>query len=187
MKTWQIAVAAALVLIAGTLGTLYYVAGTPHYSLYLVRKAVESGDRQTFFAHFDVQKVVSNAIQRELKGLLPAGPGIVSQKATDLLIPASERIIRERLDERLAEPSQIKQMTMSLDGVEYSGNVAFVSLRDTTDGSTTMMMMERMPNRHWKVVDVDLVHANVPFSLNEVRERAEELVGPRLPTIKRPT
>jgi hypothetical protein len=186
MKTWQIAVAAAVVLIAGTLGTLYYVAGTPHYSLYLVRKAVQSGDRATFFAHFDVQKVVSNAIQRELKGLLPAGPGIVSQKATDMLIPASERIIRERVDERLGDPSQIKQMTMSIDGVEYSGNVAFVTLRDTADGSTTMLMMERMPNRHWKVIDVDLERASIPFSLDEVRERAEELVGPKLPAVKRP-
>ena len=187
MKTWHLAVAAAVVLAAGTLGALYYVAGTPQYSLYLVRKAVQSGDRPTFYAHFDVQKVVSNAIQRELKGLLPMGPGIVSQKATEMLIPVSERLIRERLDERLADPSQIKQMTMSLDGIEYTGNVAFVTLRDDADGSTTMLMMEQMPNRHWKVIDVDLVRANVPYSLEEVREKAEELSGPKLPQTRRPT
>jgi hypothetical protein len=187
MKNWQIIAAVVLVLISGTLGTLYYVAGTPHYSLYLVRNAVRGGDRATFYQHFDVKKVVSNAIQRELKGIVPAGPGIVSKKANEILIPAAETIISERLEERLADPSKIKQMSMSLEGVEYSGSVAFVTLVDPADGSSTMLMMERMSNRHWKVVDVDLERASVPFSLNEARERGEELVGPQLPTIRKPT
>jgi hypothetical protein len=186
MKTWLIVAAIAAVVVAGALGAIYYTAGTPQYSLYLIRNAVRDGDRATFYSHFDVKKVVSNAIQRELGGILPAGPNIVSDKATDMLIPASERLIRERLDERLAEPDKVQQLSMSISEVSYSGNAAFVTLASPEDGSTTMLMLERMPNRHWKIVDVDLERANIKYSLQEAREVGEELLGPQLPDKFRP-
>ena len=186
MKTWQLVTAGLVVVVVGVLGTLYYVAGTPQYSLYVIRKAVRAGDRATFYAHFDTAKVVSSAIQRELRGILPAGPGIVSKKAQDMLIPASEKLIKDRIEARLDEPEPIQQLAMSIDDVKYTGNAAFVTLSNPADGSTTVVQMEQLPNRHWKIVDVDLEKAAIPYSLNEAREKAEQLLPPMLPTPSRP-
>jgi hypothetical protein len=186
MKQWTIAIAAVAVLVAAALGTVYYVAGTPQYSLYLLKRAVRDHDRETFDRHFDVDRIVTSAIEREV-GPLPAGPRIVSQKATDTLIPASDALIRERLDERFDDPDAAPVMSMSVDSVRYQNNAAFVTLRDANDGSTTTLTMERMRDRHWKVVDIDLAKANIQYSLKEARERAEALLPPETPAVTRPS
>lgn len=172
------------VLIVIALGAMYYVAGTPAYSLYKLRAAIREGDFITFDEHFDTKKVISNAIQREVGGL-PAGPRIVSQKAIDMLIPASEKIIKARIQEKLAEKGS-PMLGMSYVGATYVNNAAIVTLRDPADGSETKITLERMPNRQWKVVDLDLGKAGVTYSLKEAREMAEELMEPIMPTPVKP-
>lgn len=172
------------VLIVIALGAMYYVAGTPAYSLYKLRAAIREGDFVTFDEHFDTKKVISNAIQREVGGL-PAGPRIVSQKAIDMLIPASEKIIKARIQEKLAEKGS-PMLGMSYVGATYVNNAAIVTLRDPADGSETKITLERLPNRQWKVVDLDLGKAGVTYSLKEAREMAEELMQPIMPTPVKP-
>lgn len=172
------------VLIVIALGAMYYVAGTPAYSLYKLRAAIRDGDFVTFDEHFDTKKVISNAIQREVGGL-PAGPRIVSQKAIDMLIPASEKIIKARIQEKLAEKGS-PMLGMSYVGATYVNNAAIVTLRDPADGSETKITLERLPNRQWKVVDLDLGKAGVTYSLKEAREMAEELMQPIMPTPVKP-
>ncbi len=171
------------VLIVVAIGSMYYVAGTPAYSLYKLRAAIRDGDIVTFDEHFDTRKVISNAIQREVGGL-PAGPRIVSQKAIDMLIPASEKIIKTRLQERLAEKGS-PMLGMSYQGATYVNNAAIVTLRDPADGSETTITLERLKNRQWKVVDLDLNKAGVMYSLKEAREQAESL-PPIMPTPVKP-
>ena len=186
MKAWVIVVAAFALMAAATLGVIYYVGGTPQYSLYVLRRSVQEGDRDTFYHHFDVARVVSSSIERAVGGV-PAGPRIVSQKATDMLVPAADILIRQRIEERLDDPSSAAALNMKVDSVRYQGNTAIVTLKDPSDGSTTTLSLERMSDRHWKVVDVDLAKINVDFSLKEVRDRAEELLAPETPKISKPT
>lgn len=174
-----------LLLVVVALGTMYYVAGTPGYSLYRLRAAVRDQDFVTFDHHFDTKKVISNAIQREV-GWLPAGPRIVSQKATEMLIPASERIIRERIHEKLTEKDSSPMLKMTYESVSYVNNAAIVVLRDPADGSETKLTLERMPDRMWKVIDLDLSKAGISYSLQEAREDAEKLLDPVMPTPVKP-
>lgn len=179
-----LAIVAALAGIVG--GTLYYIAGTPWYSLYVVQKSIREGDRDTFYRHFDVTKVVSHAVDRAVGGI-PAGPQIVSQKATQMLIPAADSIIREQIDARFDDPGSAAAAWMTYDSVRYQNNVAFVKLKDTKDASkTTTLTLEQMPDRHWKVVDVDLSKVGVDFTLQAARQRAEELLPPEMPEKRRP-
>ncbi len=184
MSKWTIVAAALAVVVLGILGTLYYVAGTPQYTLYLVKKSIASGDREVFYRHFDVGRVVTSAVERAVGGV-PAGPGVVSAKANEELIPASDKLIRERIEDRLDDPSAAPVMKMAIDSVRYQNNAAIVTLKDRSDGSTTSLTLERMPDRQWKIVDIDLAEANVQYSLNEARERAEELLPPDLPKVNK--
>lgn len=173
------------VLVVVALAAMYYIAGTPAYSLYRLRGAVQSGDFVTFDEHFDTRKVVLNAFQRELGGM-PAGPRIISQKAIDILIPPSETLIKQRIQEKLIDPNASPMLKMDYEGATYVNNAAIVTLRDPSDGSETKITLERLPNRQWKVVDLDLNKAGVRYSLNEAREFAESLLQPNMPTPIKP-
>ena len=70
---WKIAAGAVVVLIIAALGSMYYIAGTPQYALYLVRQSLRNRDASTFYEHFDQDKVIQNAIARAVGGV-PAGP-----------------------------------------------------------------------------------------------------------------
>jgi hypothetical protein len=71
--------------------------------------------------------------------------------------------------------------------VRYQGNAAIVTLKEPSDGSTTTVTLERMSDRHWKVVEIDLAKIDVQFSLAEVRERAEQLLAPETPKVTKPS
>ncbi len=185
-KGLGIAAGVLAVLLVVAAGVMFYIAGTPAYSLYKLRAAVEAGDSVTFDEHFDTRKVVSNAIQREVGGL-PAGPRIVSQKAVDMLIPASEKLIQERILERLADKTNVSPMLkMDYQGTTYVNNAAVVTLRDPSDGSETRITLERLPNRQWKIVDLDLNKAGVAYSLAEARTFAESYLQPNMPKSVKP-
>jgi hypothetical protein len=185
MNRRNIAIGAAALLILATLGTMYYVAGTPQYSLYLLKKSVADHDRDAFRRYFDIDRVVSSTVERAVGGRIPAGPNVVSDKARNMLIPASEMIIRERLDERFDDPSSAPVLGMKVDSVRYQNNAAFVTLENPSDGSTTALTLERTSDRHWKVVDIDLAKANIQYSLNEARERAEQELPPEMPQVNK--
>jgi hypothetical protein len=185
LRTVAIIGAVIAVIAAVALGAMYYVAGTPQYSLYLVQRAIHEGDADTFYQHFDTSRVVQHALERKLGGI-PAGPRIVSQKAEESLIPAADRLLRERIDERLAEPSGLPLLGMELDGVTYRNEAAIATLRDPNDGSTTTLTLMPGVGRHWKIVAVDLERANVTFDLDEVRQRAEDFTDPNIPESARP-
>lgn len=186
MKKMYVAIALLAVVAASALGAIYYVAGTPQYSLYLLRKAVREKDYDTFTEHFDVHAVVLHAVERAVGGVA-AGPRIVSQKANDVLIPASDKLIRQRLDDQLNQPDAVPALGMEIDSVRYTQFAAYVTLKDPKDGSTTTITMERLPNRQWKVIDVDLGKLGVQYSLEEARQRAEELVPPEMPKTVTPS
>lgn len=182
---WTITAAALLILAAGALGAMYYVAGTPQYSLYQLKRSIADHDRTTFRKHFDVDRVVVATVESKV-GNIPAGPNVVSDKAQTMLMPASEAIILERLDERFDDPSSAQILDMKIDAVRYQGDAAFVTLKDPKDGSTTTLTLARNPDRGWRVVAMDLAKANIAYSLDEARQRAEQTFKPEMPAITKP-
>jgi hypothetical protein len=162
---WKLA-AGAVALIIAALGVMYYVAGTPQYSLYLVRRSVLENDANTFFEHFDQNRVIQNAIARAVGGV-PAGPDVVSEQARQYAIPTGRRVLEERIFDRLEDPASIPLLAASIGSVTYEGKAALVTL-DLPDGGTTTIVLERMPDRHWRIVDLDLSKANVPFGFTDM-------------------
>jgi hypothetical protein len=163
----KVAVVAVIAVIALAGGVMYYVSGTPHYSLYLLRRAVREGDRDAFYEHFDVRRVIENTVSRTVGGIR-AGPNLMAREATEIMLPAAERVITERIDERLADPAAAPIMDMSVDSVRYQGRAAYVTLRHAADGSTTTIVLEQKRDRKWKVVDLDLSKARVLFQLSDM-------------------
>jgi hypothetical protein len=164
---WKIAAGVVVALILAGVGAMYYIAGTPQYSLYLVRKSIREDDPGAFFAHFDQERVIHNAIARAVGGV-PSGPDIVSKQAIEVAVPAGVRVLEDRILERLESPSTIPLLDATVESVRYEGNGAVVVLRLPADGSMTSIAMTRMPDRHWKIVDLDLAKANVDFSMNDM-------------------
>ena len=164
---FKIIVASLVAAVALGLGGIYYLAGTPQYSLYLLRNAVREGDRDTFYHHFDLSRVIGNAVDRVVGGI-HAGPGVVSREARELAVPNARRVLTRRIDERIGNPGDTPIVNMSIESVRYDGPVAYVTLRDAATDSTTTIVLERMRNRKWKVVDLDLSKANIPFQLSDM-------------------
>jgi hypothetical protein len=164
---WKVAALAVVATIIAILGGMYYVAGTPQYSLYLVRRSIRENDANTFFAHFDQERVIQNAIARAVGGV-PAGPDIVSRQAHDVAIPTGKRVLEDRIFERLENPGTIPMLDATIESVDYNGKAAIVTLRLPDGAATTSLVLERMPDRHWKIVDLDLAKADITFSLNDM-------------------
>lgn len=183
MNKWTIAAVALVLLVVAGFGALYYVAGTPQYSLYLLKSAVADHDRDAFKKYFDIDRVVTNAVEREVGGRVPAGPQVVSQKAVDTLVPASKAVILDRLDERFDAPASAAILDMKVDSVRYQNQAALVTLKDPNDGSTTVVTLERTSDRKWKVVDLDLKKADIAYTLQDARDRANLTAAPELPSI----
>ncbi len=163
---WKIAVVIVAAIILASLGVMYYVAGTPQYSLYLIRKSIREDDADTFFAHFDQERVIQNTIGRAVGGV-PSGPDVVSKTALESAVPTGKRVLEERILDRLESPS-IPLLDASIESVRYQGNAAVVTLRMASDGSLTNVVMSRLSDRHWKIVDLDLAKANVEFNIKDM-------------------
>jgi hypothetical protein len=166
---------------------LYYVTGTPLYSLYLVRNAVQESDSATFFEHFDVGLVAQNATRRMIEGL-PAPVQEFASRASDFAGPTVETALRQKIDEKLEDPDKSFVKGKSVESVRYDDEMAYVSVKNDADGSTTTITLVQMPNRHWKIVDLDLGKNGItmelprtPIGLPPALKDATSPALPRLP------
>jgi hypothetical protein len=183
--SWKILAGVVIGLLVVAAGLMYYVAGTPTYSLYQLRRALQRGDREAFYHHFDVKQVIETAVSKAVTGSgLPAGPGIVSKKAAQFIMPAAERILTARIDECLNDPSRVPIASMSLQDIRIDSGAAHVTL--SNDEQTAVLVMTQMSDRHWKVVSIDLAAAGIPFSYDEIRVEAEKSMPPEMPGTNRP-
>jgi hypothetical protein len=183
---WKVGIGLALVVVLGALGAIYYVAGTPQYTLYRLRKAVLEKDRATVFRLVDFDKVVAHGVERMLSKPAPAGPNVFSKQGTDVVIPATSELVREKLADELEDPATIALLDAKVDSVAYQNLAALITLRDPKDDSTTTVTLERRPDRGWRVVDVDLRKLDIAFTMDEIMRKADELHGPNMPEITKP-
>lgn len=167
MKIKAILTSLLLLFLAG-LGGFYYWIGTPLYSLYLLRQAIRSGDREAFYRHFALTAVLENNVERSLD-LLPAPIRPFSERATTVLIPLAVPLLEARIDQQLGHPERSPLLKMKLDSVRYEGINAHVTLRHPKDDSTTVLVLSPIANRQWQIVDIDLSQANLGFSWEELQ------------------
>jgi hypothetical protein len=180
----------AVVGAAFALGT-YYLLGTPMYSLYLVRTAVQEGDSETFFRHFDVSLVARNATKRMVEGL-PAPVQAIAARVSGLTEPVIEAALRERIAEKLKDPDKSFVKDKSIDSIRYEDSTAYVSVKNVADDSTTVITLVRMPDRYWKIVDLDLGKHGIDVELPRVPSdlhldpgRGSDSQTPALPRLRR--
>jgi hypothetical protein len=175
----------ALILLAGCAVALtwgvYYLTGTPMYSLYLVRTAVQEGDSETFFKHFDVSLVGQNATRRIVGGL-PAPLQTLASHVSGFTGPAVEAVLRQKIDEKLKDPDKSFVKGKSIESVRYENATAIVTVKSDSDGSTTTITLAQMADRHWKIVDLDLGEHGIRL---EIPSAPAENVSPP-PTAGRP-
>ena len=183
---WKAGIGLALVVAIGALGALYYVAGTPQYTLYQLRNAVREKDRATVFKLVDFDKVVAHGVERLMRRPAPAGPEVFSKQGTDYVLPAASELVREKLADELEDPATIALLDAKVDSVTYQNLAALVTLRDPKDDSTTTLTLERRADRGWRLVDVDIRKLGIEPTMEEIGRKAEELKGPSLPEIKKP-
>ena len=126
----------------------YFLLGMPAYSLYTIRNAVRDGDRETFYRHFDARSVAERALARRL--------GV---RAGEALAGPAERALRAAIDAKLGGPGRAQLAGMELESMERAGAETHVRLRGGS-GPTTLVL-EQMPDRMWKIVDVDLEAAGL--------------------------
>jgi hypothetical protein len=165
MKKLAIVAIVLVVCVAIAAGVgVYYLTGTPLYSLYLVRNAVLDGDSATFYEHFDVGLVAQNATKRMIADL-PAPIREYVSRALDFAGPAIETAIRKKIDEKLKATDKSFMQGKSVESVRYQDEMALVSVKNDVDGTTTTITLVQMPSRHWKIVDLDLGKNGISIDL----------------------
>ena len=168
-KYWKIIVfsliAIGVVGIIVVAGAAYYVTGTPVYSLYVLRQALREQDRDQFYHHFDVRRVIEHTLEQKVS---PKIKSYLPQMGRETALDLAESIVRRKIDERLADPESISFGKMTLASINQQGQTAQVTLRNPKDGSTTVVGLEQMSDRHWKIVEIDLSQADASVSPEEL-------------------
>ncbi|MBI4748704.1 MAG: hypothetical protein HY774_09445 [Acidobacteria bacterium] len=166
---WKIIVfsliAIVVVVVVVVAGAAYYATGTPVYSLYVLRKALREQDRDQFYHHFDVRRVVEHTVEQKVS---PTIKSYLPLMGRDTALDLAESIVRRKIDERLAHPESISFGKMTLASINQQGKTAQVTLRNPKDDSTTVVGMEQMSDRHWKIVEIDLSQADASVSPEEL-------------------
>jgi hypothetical protein len=165
----------AVVLIGS--GSLYYVQGTPRYSLYQMGKAIKDHDSERFVTFLDIDKIVDGLVKSTVKEVEdnvsrqePSGSQSkddkISQRGRDLvttLMPqvakALKPILRKQIQmaiEHIGRKNNVSPLGVCiLSEVEKKGEIAEVRVK-AGKKKTYHFTMERTPQRLWKVVNIDI-------------------------------
>jgi len=153
----------------------YYWQGTPRYSLYQMAKAIKNNDPQTFLVYIDMDQVLEGLVAEPFEEMRrkfspnadsKAPPqkesfrrnkrlqGIISQLAQVLKPELEQQLIRAIQD--IEQKDRISPFSFAfLSQVREEGNKAQVTVRAPKD-ETYQFTMERMPEKVWKVIKLDV-------------------------------
>ena len=163
MKIPHLVMAFAIILAMAV--TVWAVTGTPQYSLYLFRKAVEAHDVETARRYLDVESVVDSMIDSVTDSGNGSGDGSVWEELgrnlaggfMALVTPAMKESMRKQLRTALSRPSEdttvIRKITTTrLQDFEVSreGTTALVTVRD----DPRVVFRMRKGGGSWRIVQI---------------------------------
>lgn len=153
--------AIALVLVLG--GAYYYFTGTPRYSLWQAKKAIQDHDSTTFNKYVDVDRIVTsltdegfksveNEMNSSANSLGALGKGLVTA-----FLPALKVGLKESINKSIEEISDGKQNAFAeakVKEVKQEGKSANVILLNSKNEEIRLSMIQT-PERYWRVVGVN--------------------------------
>jgi Protein of unknown function (DUF2939) len=144
-------------------GTFYYIQGTPRYSLYQTKKAIQDHDSTTFNKYVDVDRIVTsltdegfksveNEMNSSANSLGALGKGLVTA-----FLPALKVGLKESINKSIEEISDGKQNAFAeakVKEVKQEGKSANVILLNSKNEEIRLSMIQT-PERYWRVVGVN--------------------------------
>jgi len=155
---------AAVVLAILASGSFYYLTGTPTYSLFKLKKAIQNHDSSTFNKYVDVDRVVENLfetastqMEKEMGDLGDNPFGELGVNLAKGLLSSFKEGMKNEINKSIEEISEDKEnkfVTVKIKSVRKEGKAAKVTLV-TTSGEEMKINMTQMPGRYWRVVGMD--------------------------------
>lgn len=159
---------AVIVVIAGlgAAGT-YWALGTPHYSLFRLGRALQSGDSETAMRFLDLERLAENAVEQQIETFASAPASSNSQRMQNDVLIRQLRLNRIALAQEIEDdlrrslaaaggPSPMEGEDWELGAVSRTGERASTALVREPDGLRIDFEMEQQPDRTWKIVRTDL-------------------------------
>lgn len=156
MKKIIIALLVALTLAMG--GGYYYFTSTPTYSLYQIKKAIESHDSTAFNKYVDVDRVTDDLLAeatKEIGSELQDNP--FAGLAKTLLLSMKDEL-KSKINKSIEEISSGNENSfseVSIKNIKREGKSANVVLINSKNEEVRLNMIN-VPDGHWKVVSVNL-------------------------------
>jgi|GEM_PF-1251914 len=160
MKKIILGVVVALIILGSS---YYYFKGTPRYSLYQTKKAIQDHDSITFNKYVDVDRIVDNltdegskSIETEMNSsadsLGELGKGMVKA-----FLPMLKGGLKNSINKSIEEISDGKQNAFAeakIKEIKQEGKSANITLLNTKNEEIRLSMVQT-PERYWKVVNVN--------------------------------
>ena len=143
-----------------------YAKGTPQYSLYQFRKAVENHDADTAMKYFDVDSIVDNLMNDFMKAQDEKKPANEFEAMGNnfakglmaMMIPTMKETLKGQLKTAITTPSDdktplkgIQQGSLSDFEIKTEGKMSIISRKDDIDMKFKMV---KTTDGHWKIVQM---------------------------------
>ncbi|MEW6615011.1 MAG: DUF2939 domain-containing protein [Thermodesulfobacteriota bacterium] len=161
----KISIIGGFLIVVAIVGFLY-VKGTPQYSLYQFRNAVENHDADTAIKYFDVDSIVDNLMTDFMKeeeakkpknGWEAMGQNF-ARGLMVLMLPRMKEAMKGQLKTAITTPSDdktavkdIKKGSISDFEIKTEGKMAIVSRKDDPK---VKFKMVKTPEGYWKIVQL---------------------------------
>ncbi len=151
-----IIISAVILVIAISSGT-YYFTGTPTYSLYKLKKAIQSHDSTSFNKYADTERIVNSLVSEATKELETEDNNLFAGLAQTLMLSMKDQIKNEinKSVEEISSGKDNNLATVKIKSVEKSGMSANVVLINNKDEEIRISMIQ-YPERYWKIVSINV-------------------------------
>lgn len=148
-------------------GSFYYFQGTPRYSLYQIKKAVQSHDSLTFNKYVNVDRVADGLMEAAMKDFNDEmekddNPfGDIGQGIFQAMLPALKEQIKTSVNKGIEDISEDREGgsgkidALKLKDIQQEGKSAKATLSNV-GGDEIQISMVQTPSRYWQVVGIDL-------------------------------
>lgn len=151
----------ALLVIIGS--SYYYFKGTPRYTLWQTRKAIQEHDSITFNKYVDVDRVVgsltdegSKSIESEMNSSADS-LGKLGKGMVNAFLPLFKEGLKNSINKSIEEISDGKQNAFAeakLKEIKQEGKSANITLLNVKNEEIRLSMVQT-PERYWKIVGIN--------------------------------
>lgn len=139
-------------------GGYYYFTGTPTYSLYQLKKSIQSHDSTSFNKYVDTDRVVDGLLTDAMKGAdTELGDNPFAGLAKTLILSMKDELkssINKNVEE-ISNGKDSKLAELKIKDVTKEGKSAIVILKNSSNEELHFSMIQ-VPEGYWRIVSVNL-------------------------------